>query len=213
MLAFAAAAPLALHGRSGSRPRAGRAPARACAPTPPRFRGDDGAAPRTSFRPPRPAPATTPNARVLAAVRASMERLGVEDVGDGAVRRAPPARKPVDISRVNPLSAAVGGVGAAAMFWAAWTVLQGTVAFYTAHPFDSDMYVLRRINAVVRTVLVGMLALASGISGVTSLGLFLLSGRTAAAAVTGEFTKGEPAAAADVPPDGGGDDDDGTLPA
>jgi Protein of unknown function (DUF3082) len=187
MLAFTAALPLprpAAKGRRRLSARAAHAPPRACAP---RFRGDDDA-PRRAFRAPPPE-ASTPNARVLAAVRESMDRLGVSEAE--ARRPAPPARRPVDISRVNPASALLGSAGAAVMFWAAWSVLQGTVAFYLAHPFESDFYVLVRINAVVRTVLVGMFALASGISGVTSLGLLLLFGRTGFAAVTGEFRERE----------------------
>lgn len=122
-----------------------------------------------------------------------MDRLGVADLSapGSYVSKAPKPRAPVDISRVNPLSAFFGSVGAGVMCYAAWHVLTGTVAFYTEHPFESNYYVLVRINAVVRTVLVGIFALASGITGVTSLGLFLLGGRTTAAFFTGEFKEKE----------------------
>lgn len=183
MLAFVAGAPLPRRPPSSSSARASSLTPRACAPG---FRGDD-EGPRTSFGEPNLVP-RTPNERVMASVRDSMERLGVPK----EAAPPPPSRKPVDISRVNPFSALLGSAGAGVMFWAAWHVLQGTVAFYMSHPFESDYYVLVRINAVVRTVLVGMFALASGISGVTSLGLFLLCGRTAKGRITGEFKKDAP---------------------
>jgi Protein of unknown function (DUF3082) len=162
----------------------------------PRFRSTEDAdsdGPKTSFSstPPPSTTPLTPNQRVLVQVRQSMERLGVLD-NDEPVP-APVVRKPVDISRVNPASALLGSVGAFAIFYTAWSTLQFFVQFYLTHPFETDMYVLRRINAIVRTVLVGIFALASGISFVTSLGLLLLSGRTAIAAVTGEFRIQRPA--------------------
>jgi hypothetical protein len=137
----------------------------------------------------QPTAPLTPNQRVLLQVRKSMERLGVVDI-DVPVA-VPPVRKPVDISRVNPASALLGSVGAFVIFYCTWSILQLFVQFYFSHPFETDMYVLRRINAIVRTVLVGMFALASGISFVTSVGLLLLSGRTGIAALTGEFRNGK----------------------
>jgi Protein of unknown function (DUF3082) len=133
----------------------------------------------------QPTAPLTPNQRVLLQVRESMKRLGVVDI-DAPVAVAP-VRKPVDISRVNPASALLGSVGAFGIFYCTWSILQFFVQFYVSHPFETDMYVLRRINSIVRTVLVGIFALASGISFVTSFGLLLLCGRTGIAALTGEF--------------------------
>lgn len=113
-----------------------------------------------------------------------MERLGVKDDSDSA---APRPFKAMDISRVNPLSAFAGAAGAAAMSYGAWVGLGYIVAFFTAHPLDDNIYVVQRISAVVRTVLVCLFALGSGVSGVTGLGLLMLGFRTSFAAVTGEY--------------------------
>lgn len=148
-------------------------------------KGAEAAAPKRAFIPPPPERTgpVSPNERVLAQVEESMRRLGVE----AEPKPAPPPFKPVDISRVNPLSAFAGSAGAALISYVAWEVLQYTIQFYIAHPFNTDMYIVQRISAIVRTVLVGLFALGSGISGVTSIGLFLLGGRTTIAAITGEF--------------------------
>lgn len=53
---------------------------------------------------------------------------------------------------------------------------------------------MQRLSAVVRTGLVCLFALGSGISGVTALGLFLLGMRTTSAAITGEFRNEEESA-------------------
>lgn len=128
----------------------------------------------------------TPNERALDQVRESMKRLGVSEEDSIA---PPPPRKPIDISNVNPLAALSGGIGAAAIAFVLWNMLQISANFFITHPYESDFYVVARISAVVRTTIVGVLALASGISGVTSVGLTLLAGRTTIAAITGEFRK------------------------
>lgn len=142
--------------------------------------------PKKSFFP-TPEKATSPrspNERVLDDVRDSMRRLGVSDTPDAP---APRPFRPIDISRVNPLSAYVGSLGAAAISYCAWIALGYIIHFFLTHPFTDELYVIQRIGAVVRTALVCLFALGSGISGVTALGLFLLGVRTTAAAVTGEF--------------------------
>lgn len=149
-----------------------------------RFRKEDEyAKPRTSFRvSSESSRILSPNERLLERVQESMERLGVADS-----HRDASSRKFVDISQVNPLGALSGAAGAALISFAAWTALRALVAAYVAHPMETDFYVVQRVSAIVRTAVVGLLALASGISGVTSLGLLLLSGRTLALAITRTF--------------------------
>jgi hypothetical protein len=186
-LAFSQATPLFSHHRHPRTVAQFSGPVWCC--TTPGFRTkeeDDG--PKRSFLsvpPPTDVP-LTPNQRVLAQVRRTMEELGVSEVE----KKKPVVNaKPVDLSHVNPLSALVGSFGAAAIAYAAWHVLMGTANFYATHPFETEFYVVRRINGIVRTALVGMFALGSGISGVTALGLFLLAGRTAIGKVAGEFKR------------------------
>lgn len=153
----------------------------------PRFSRDDPRPPQKSLLEPSPPPSTlSPNDRVQQQVLETMRALGLSDTDQSS---APPPRafSPIDVSRVHPLSALVGSFGAAGISYAVWSLLQFTVLFFASHPPSTDVYVVTRITAVVRTVLVCLFALGSGISGVTSLGLLMLSFRTAYGRVTGEF--------------------------
>lgn len=147
-------------------------------------RGEDKTKKTLFSQPSEAAQPPSPNERVLAQVRSSMQRLGVEETPAPA---EPRPFRPIDISRVNPLSAFAGAIGASGISYAAWVSLGYIVQFFVAHPFTDEIYVVQRIGAVVRTVLVCLFALGSGISGVTGLGLFLLGVRSTVAAITGEF--------------------------
>lgn len=159
----------------------------------PRFRrdDDDSTKPQSSFFP-QPPPQTgmqSPNDRVLGQVRDTMDRLGVS--------ATPPDTSPtitrdyIDISKANPLSAFVGAAGAAFISFVAWQFLNGTIEFSLSHPVNDQIYVVQRVAGVVRTTLVCIFALGSGISGVTGLGLALLGFRTSYGVITGEFSKKE----------------------
>lgn len=157
----------------------------------PRFRKDDddpNNRPQTSFFPERSSENSemaTPNARILKQVQETMDRLGVSKTPPAP---APP-RRPIDISGVNPASAFLGAAGAAICSYAAWYMLNSTIRFAVLHPMDEQIYIVQRVTTVIRTALVSLFALASGFSGVTSLGLTLLGLRTSYAAITGEFVK------------------------
>lgn len=164
----------------------------------PRFRVDAGGedAPKSRFGP-APTLPSTPNERAAAAVAETMERLGV---AAAAAPVTPVTRGPgrlVDLRTVNPGGAVVGAAGAAAMFWVLWTATTWLAGWYGAHPVTADGdggYVVARISVVVRTAVVGLVALAAGMSGVTGAGLALLAGRVAYGKVTGVWP--------DVAPDG-----------
>lgn len=157
----------------------------------PRFRkdGDDSnTRPQTSFFPDRSSENSemaTPNARIMKQVQETMDRLGVSETPPAPA----PLRRPIDISSVNPANAFLGAAGAAICSYAAWYMLNSTVRFAVMHPMDEQVYIVQRVTVVIRTALVSLFALASGFSGVTSLGLTLLGLRTSYAAITGEFAK------------------------
>lgn len=127
----------------------------------------------------------TPNERLLAEVRATMEQLGVTAAEDS---RAPPVRTFKDYGHVKPIPSFAGAAGAALISGTLWTVLNKLIALYMEHPFTTDFYVVQRITAVVRVAVVGLLALATGISGVTALGLLLLGARVSIDALSGTDT-------------------------
>ena len=153
----------------------------------PGFRTTDGEAkPKESFLPVEDnRKPLSPNARVLAQIQESMERLGAspKDIPP------PAARRPADLSGINPLSAYAGAAGAGLISWMTWTLLQAIVQLYVTHPLQTDFYVVLRISSIIRITIVGLLSLASGMSGVTSIGLLLLAGRTTIGVLTGEFRK------------------------
>lgn len=158
-------------------------------PAPPRFRvsADEADSAKSRFGPAPPVP-STPNERAAAAVAETMERLGVAAAAAPVtpVTRGPGRR--VDLRTVNGGGAVAGAVGAAAIFWALWTATTWLASWYGAHPVSDDGvggYAVARISVVVRTAVVGLVALASGMSGVTGVGLALLAGRVGYGRVTG----------------------------
>lgn len=147
--------------------------------------------PRTSFfdTPLTTPMSTTPNDRVMQQVRQTMQQLGVSD--DHVTNaREPPVKKPKTIQEmagINPLSPLAGAAGAALMSTAAWQMLLATVNFAVMHPMDDRIYIVQRVAVVIRTTLVCLFALGSGISGLTSVGLVLVGLRLAYAHLSGEL--------------------------
>lgn len=149
--------------------------------------------PRTSFfdSPSTPPVSATPNDRVMQQVRQTMQQLGISD-DDVAEGREAAVKKPKTIEEmagINPLSPLAGAAGAAVMSAAAWQMLLATVNFAAMHPMDDRIYIVQRVAVVIRTTLVCLFALGSGISGVTSVGLFLVGLRLAYAHQSGELRK------------------------
>lgn len=84
-----------------------------------------------------------------------------------------------------------GCVGAGLISAGLWQVLIHAAAYFSLHTFQGDIYVVQRLGGVVRVGVVCLLALASGISGVTGVGLGLLAGRTAWGRLVGEWDEKE----------------------
>lgn len=173
-------------------------------------RGDDNSVTRTSFFDEPPAEdqlavgndsdqeranILTPNTRLLLQVRDTMERLGVNSDQPTPL---PLTRETPDFSKINPLSAFAGSAGAALISVIVWRLLNATARFAATHPLDEQIYIVQRLAVVVRTCLVCLFALGSGISGVTSLGLLLLAFRTSYAVIAPESsTKTNPETTSD----------------
>lgn len=143
-----------------------------------------------SFLPQQTKTPNTPNDRILAQVRESMERLGVAE-GTRPDTSVNKTYSPMDISHVSPFSALIGAIGAIGISAAMWHTMTWFISFVIQHPLNNEIYVVQRLSVVVRTALVCLMALASGISGVTALGLFLLTGRTTIGRIRGEFKSDE----------------------
>ena len=153
--------------------------------------------PKRSFLPEREVESgepLTPNERVLRRVEESLRRLGAgaaEGRGGGAAGSG--AGAGVGLGEVRAVEAAGAAVVAAGMAWGCWWLLWTALDLFGRQgpPVGLEAsYVVQRIEAVVRTVWVAGLALASGFSAVTALGLLLLAGRVAVGRTRGEFEKG-----------------------
>eukprot|EP00190_Bangiopsis_sp_CCMP1999_P003376 CAMPEP_0198730794 /NCGR_PEP_ID=MMETSP1475-20131203/26347_1 /TAXON_ID= ORGANISM="Unidentified sp., Strain CCMP1999" /NCGR_SAMPLE_ID=MMETSP1475 /ASSEMBLY_ACC=CAM_ASM_001111 /LENGTH=198 /DNA_ID=CAMNT_0044493659 /DNA_START=50 /DNA_END=646 /DNA_ORIENTATION=+ len=124
---------------------------------------------------------------ILEQIEETRKKLGVNE--EPAHLQPPPPKKAVDLSKVN----ATYGFGSAAftfaMCFALFTFTNMLINYYNTNPFQSDVYVVNRVYAVVKTAMVTIFSLATGIVGVTSLGIFGLSCQVAYMRLTGQFNK------------------------
>jgi len=150
-----------------------------------RFRAAESAdaVPRTSFLPPRAndggeRPATA-NEIMQSEIEETARRLGVQT--EPSRPRPPPAK--IDVATVDPLQALAGSAIGAVMFVLIWGATSSLMNFFQndPNPFHNDIYVVQRLSAVIRTVLLTVFALLSGISGAATLGLLALAVKSAAA--------------------------------
>jgi len=92
-----------------------------------------------------------------------------------------------NLNGVNPVVTLVGSMVALAIAAGLWTLTQWLAEYFALHPIESDLYVVTRVTAVFRNVVMGLVSLASGFFGVTGVGIFLLGVRVAYGVVTGEL--------------------------
>lgn len=92
-----------------------------------------------------------------------------------------------NLNGVNPVVTLVGSMVALAIAAGLWTLTQWLAEYFALHPIESDLYVVNRVTAVFRNVIMGLVSLASGFFGVTGVGIFLLGVRVAYGVVTGEL--------------------------
>eukprot|EP00184_Porphyridium_aerugineum_P006926 CAMPEP_0184694554 /NCGR_PEP_ID=MMETSP0313-20130426/2462_1 /TAXON_ID=2792 /ORGANISM="Porphyridium aerugineum, Strain SAG 1380-2" /LENGTH=205 /DNA_ID=CAMNT_0027152851 /DNA_START=107 /DNA_END=724 /DNA_ORIENTATION=+ len=141
---------------------------------------DDKSTPRSSFFKKENADSErkiwTANEIMQQEIESTARRLGVDNEPVG---RAPAPKQIMDISTVDPKQAFLGSVGAFAMFALIGTMTTFMMNYFELHPdpLNSDWYVIQRVSAVIRTVLLTTFALGSGLTGITSLGLFTLGVR------------------------------------
>ena len=128
------------------------------------------------------------NDRLLTEISEIEAEMPLRESDVPQMERAPIGGYTNDLLDVNPFYAFSGSALAAGAAVGMW-LLTGFLAqkFADSAPMADDFYVVQRIATVVRTCVVGASALASGVSGVTSVGLLLLSIRCAFGILTGEF--------------------------
>lgn len=92
-----------------------------------------------------------------------------------------------NLNGVNPIVTTIGGLLALAAAFGLWNLTTMAAGFFSAHPVVSDFYVVERLAAVFRNIVIGIISLATGFFGVTGLGIFLLGVRVAYGVATGEL--------------------------
>lgn len=74
----------------------------------------------------------------------------------------------------SPLRCFLGSGVAAAIAFACWTMTHAIAQSFASHPIHSAQTITIRIAVAVRTLVVGLSALGTGVFGLAALGLFLL---------------------------------------
>jgi hypothetical protein len=85
--------------------------------------------------------------------------------------------KVVDTSKVSPvlpgpLRCLIGAIVAGVIAYALYNMTASIAHSFAAKPVHSDSYIVQRITAAVRTLVVGMSAMGTGIFGLAAAGLF-----------------------------------------
>ena len=93
-----------------------------------------------------------------------------------------------NLNGVNPIVALVGSAFALAVAAGLWALTNVLAEYFALHPIaENQVYAVARVTAVMRNVVMGLVALATGFFGVTGMGIFLLGVRVAYGVVTGEL--------------------------
>ncbi len=72
-------------------------------------------------------------------------------------------------------SCAVGSVIAGTMAFGMYRMSHAIALSFAAHKIQSDNFIVQRISAAVRTLVIGMTTLGMGVFGVAAIGLLALS--------------------------------------
>jgi len=96
-------------------------------------------------------------------------------------------QKKEDLNGINPITPLFFSAVPAAMAFVGWQVSRYLTANFAIQFVDSDIYPVQRLAIVARNVVVGITTLATGFSGVVSLGLFLLGIAVAIGVLKGEL--------------------------
>ena len=146
----------------------------------PRFRVKEEEGPKKSFfKIPEEKKILTVNDRLERDIRDTASRLGVdvEQEKDAQRRMEAPTASYMDVSTVDPAQALLGSLGSALLFLVCFGLTSNSMTYFEAHEnlFGSDVYIVQRLSAVLRTVVLTTFGLGSGLTACTTIGLLLLS--------------------------------------
>jgi hypothetical protein len=86
-----------------------------------------------------------------------------------------PTPQPDNQEQSTPLRAVGGSVVAAGVGYALYSLMIAIATNFASKPIISDNQLVVRITSAVRTLVVGLVALGSGIFGIVALGLLALA--------------------------------------
>jgi Protein of unknown function (DUF3082) len=92
-----------------------------------------------------------------------------------------------NLNGVDPISTLLGAIFALTCATGLWYLTQSLAAYFASHPAASDVYFVERVTLVSQTIIMGLVALASGFFGVTGIGILLLAIRVGYGVITGEL--------------------------
>ena len=87
---------------------------------------------------------------------------------------------------VTPLNCILASIFSGAFSFAAYSLMSSIIETYSDKPVVSDNILVLKITVAVRTLVIGIAALGSGVFGLVALGLFLLGIQTAIQDIRGK---------------------------
>lgn len=92
----------------------------------------------------------------------------------------PSVKTPVETNNstpqpLTPQRCVIGSVIAGIMAFGMYRMSHAIALSFAAHKIQSNNFIVQRISAAVRTLVIGMTTLGMGVSGIAALGLFALS--------------------------------------
>ncbi|PMB19589.1 hypothetical protein CEN47_23020 [Fischerella thermalis CCMEE 5319] len=78
-------------------------------------------------------------------------------------------------AKANPLRSLIGAVISGALAFAAYSLMSAIATSFAAKPLHSDNVIVLRISSAVRTLVLGIAALGSGVFAIVAIGLVALA--------------------------------------
>ncbi|PLZ97150.1 hypothetical protein CEN50_15930 [Fischerella thermalis CCMEE 5268] len=78
-------------------------------------------------------------------------------------------------AKATPLRSLIGAVISGALAFAAYSLMSAIATSFAAKPLHSDNVVVLRISSAVRTLVLGIAALGSGVFAIVAIGLVALA--------------------------------------
>mmetsp|Transcript_19420 Transcript_19420/g.59818 ORF Transcript_19420/g.59818 Transcript_19420/m.59818 type:complete len:194 (+) Transcript_19420:275-856(+) len=112
----------------------------------------------------------TINDKLLAEIEAAKSQYRIEAPQEEE-------RELVDVSDVNPVQSVLSGFAALAAAYVFWLGVSFAAESFAEHPVTSEFYPIQRISTIMRTVVLGLGTLLTGLTAFAGVGLLALGGK------------------------------------